>query len=75
MRWESGCTYPEISMVGVLGCGESDDVRIESWGSALEVGGQTPGTPSNSSTAAVLFLFILFEQFFRSFKNYYKLII
>ena len=27
-----GCTYPEICMVGVLGCGGSDDVHMEKWG-------------------------------------------
>ena len=42
----SGCTYSEICMVGVLGCGRSDDVHMEKWGVS-----SNPGTPSNSSTA------------------------
>ena len=29
-----GCTYPEICMVGVLGCEGSDDVHMERWGSS-----------------------------------------
>ena len=30
-KWRSvhGCTYPNICMVGMLGCGEADDVHIE----------------------------------------------
>ena len=45
----SGCTYPEICVVGVLGCGGSEVVYIEKWEASPRSVGQTPGAPSNSS--------------------------
>ena len=54
----SGCTYPEICMVGVLGCEGSDDVHVKSGGSAQEVGSQTPGTPQQIEHCVYISLMI-----------------
>ena len=44
MKWGSGCTYPEICMVGGLGCGGQ---MMFMWGrgSAQEVGVESPHSP------------------------------
>ena len=46
MKKGSGCTYPEIYMFGVLGCGGSDNGHIEMCGLVQEVKYGTPSTPA-----------------------------
>ena len=59
----SGCTYPKIYMVRVLGCGGQMMFISRSGGTAQEVGSQTPGT---STIRALVCIFIMG----RSWTNY-----
>ena len=51
--WGWSCTYPEICMVGLLGCeGQMMFIWRSDRVSSRSVGAWTPSTPSNSSTDA-----------------------
>ena len=46
MKRGSGCTFPVICMVEVLGCEKSDGVHMEKWGVSSRSGGRTPVPPT-----------------------------